>query len=292
MAFRLTSRPLGRDVRRLVRKQLDAAIVRLESDEPAETAVHEARKSIKKVRAIVRLLRKPLGSWWQKADTRLRDAGRRLGIIRDADVAGETLAGLRSTVLTRSLEHQVSRGLDRHRRTVHQHASALTSQALGLVRETRKSLIDRISAAAGSSALQRGLVDTYRKSRRVLADLTASSGDSDFHLWRRRVKDHWYHVRLFEAIDRGSRQRARRLKQLETDLGDNHNLARLSALLLERPASFGGAVPTTIAQGCIHERQQRLRDRALAEGRRLFAAKPRDFAETVARWWREKQHRS
>ena len=126
----------------------------------------------------------------------------------------------------------------------------------------------------------------------MLADLTRSSGDSDFHLWRRRVKDHWYHVRLFEAIDPGSRRRARRLKRLETDLGDDHNLARLSALLLERPASFGGAVPTTIAQGCIHERQQRLRSRALLEGHRLFAAKPREFAETVARWWREKKHRS
>jgi len=291
MAYRLTARPLARDVRRLVRKELDAAIARLAADEPGDIAVHEARKSIKKVRAIMKLLRKPLGNRFKRENGRLRDAGRRLGTLRDADVAGETLAGLRSTVLTKPLERQVSHGLARHRRTVRQHASALTSQALGLVRKARKTLTDRISQAAGSRALQRGLVATYQKSRSVLADLTRLSGDSEFHLWRRRVKDHWYHVRLFEAIDSGSRRRAQSLKRLEADLGDDHNLARLSELLLERPASFGGAVPTTIAQGCIHERQHKLRDRALVEGRRLFAAKPKDFADSVARWWLEKKRR-
>ena len=288
MAFRLRHRRLDRDLQRLVRKQLDDAIERLDpldAEALSETVIHEARKSIKKVRAIVKLLKDPLGPWYSKANSRLRKAAARLGTIRDSDVAGETLQGLRSTVLTRSLESQVGKGLDRHRRVVRRHAAALARQALGLLQKTRKKLTSRIAGAVGSRAVRRGLVSTYEKSRAVMGDLQRSSGAAEFHQWRRRVKDHWYHVRLFEAIHPPFRKRAASLKRLETDLGDEHNLARLSELLFERPASFGGVESTTVAQGCIFERQQKLRDRALAVGRDLFAAKPKDFGDRVAAWW-------
>ncbi|HWC72735.1 MAG TPA: hypothetical protein VG454_02285, partial [Gemmatimonadales bacterium] len=58
MAFRLTrARPLRSQFRRIVRKELEAAAGELRQGRPSQEAIHEARTSVKKVRAILRLLR-------------------------------------------------------------------------------------------------------------------------------------------------------------------------------------------------------------------------------------------
>ena len=45
---------------------------------------------------------------------------------------------------------------------------------------------------------------------------------------RRRVKDHWYHVRLLEGVHRSARSRAGQLKRLETWLGEITGFAAVS----------------------------------------------------------------
>ncbi len=208
-------------MRRLIRKELKAASRRLQGKSLSEHDVHEARKSLKKIRALLRIVRKALGRHFQTEDHRLKIAARRLGELRDADVMRHTFAGLHTEALARSVE--------------------------------------------------------------------ITSGTPEFHAWRRRVQEHWYHVRLFESIESGARSRARRLKQLERDLGVEHDLGHLSELLADHPGRFGGAVPTTIAQGCIQRRQRTLRGRALIQGRRLFALRPHEFRTTVRHWWQAKR---
>jgi hypothetical protein len=69
-------------VRRIARGQLDASIERLagDTDEDPGTAVHETRKSLKRLRATVRLARDELGDEaYRRENVALRDAGRRLG---------------------------------------------------------------------------------------------------------------------------------------------------------------------------------------------------------------------
>jgi len=95
MSFRLKHRrSIGRELERLVRKELRAAIARLEEGPPDEASVHEARKSVKKVRAIVKLLRAPLGPRYAAENKRLRAVARRLSQLRDADASLETLDAL------------------------------------------------------------------------------------------------------------------------------------------------------------------------------------------------------
>jgi len=56
MAFVLRpERKIHRELRRLVKRQIQQARAALDG-EPTDTAVHEARKRIKKARAILRLL--------------------------------------------------------------------------------------------------------------------------------------------------------------------------------------------------------------------------------------------
>jgi len=48
----------------------------------------------------------------------------------------------------------------------------------------------------------------------------------NYHEWRKRVKEHWYHVRLLEVtVADGGYEKS--LKELETALGEDHNLVLL-----------------------------------------------------------------
>src|SRR5215217_6762063 len=84
-------------IRRIARGQLEPSIERLEgrTDEQLGTAVHETRKSLKRLRATVRLARDELGDEvYRRENSAFRDAGRRLAGARDSGVLLEALDGL------------------------------------------------------------------------------------------------------------------------------------------------------------------------------------------------------
>jgi CHAD domain-containing protein len=83
--------------RRIACGQLELAIERLEgrTDEQLGTAVHETRKSLKRLRATVRLARDELGDEvYARENSAFREAGRRLAGARDSRVLLETLDAL------------------------------------------------------------------------------------------------------------------------------------------------------------------------------------------------------
>ncbi len=64
----------------------------------------------------------------------------------------------------------------------------------------------------------------------------------NYHDWRKRVKDHWYHVRLLESLwTEVLEAREASLKNLETWLGDDHNLVVLCDKLTNEPEKYGEA---------------------------------------------------
>lgn len=287
MAFRLKHRAIARELRRLVRNELDAAIKRLEAV-TGEPDIHRVRKSIKKVRAIVKLLRAPLGSSYATENARLRAAGVALAPLRDADAMLQTVEALCErypNALVPALKEDISHELQRRRRDVRRRSRAMTGQALRKLELSRETLPGRIADAGEWPSVRSGLVRVYKRSRSTLADLKVQSSPVAFHAWRRRVKEHWYHVRLFEAQRSEPRARARRLKELESALGDAHNLALLGKILREKPDRFGGGRTTAIMLGYIEKRQRALRRQALMVGHRMFASKPKKFGKTIAPWW-------
>src|SRR4051794_709128 len=83
------------EVRRIAAGRADNALEELrgESDEDDAGAVHEARKNLKKLRSLLRLVRGELGDdVYRRENERIRDAGRELSGSRDADVKLETVA--------------------------------------------------------------------------------------------------------------------------------------------------------------------------------------------------------
>src|SRR5215472_3347555 len=88
----------GEGLRRICRKQVELALAVARGEkEPRDTPVHETRKHLKKARAILRLIRKEIGrGLFKKQDHRLRDIGRLISEIRDAEVRLQTVRELQN----------------------------------------------------------------------------------------------------------------------------------------------------------------------------------------------------
>lgn len=250
--------------------------------------VHEVRKHVKKVRAVLRLLEAGLGKAYDSLSTALRSASRRLSALRDADASGETLEKLRLRY-PRVLTASVVRSLDRVLKADKQRAQSRVPRLLpGVVRTLKRStrtVPRQIRKAAGQDAMRAGMRRTYRRAREAMTLARGQHDDEGLHRWRRRVKDHWYHMRLLKGVNGRISGRVRRLKQLGTWLGDHQNLVVLHRQILNSPARFGDERTIAAVLGCIDERQLELRRRAYERGSRLFAARPARFRRQIDRWW-------
>ena len=86
---------VAKGVERIARDQLDRALKELRG-KSSDAAIHRARKRLKTVRAVLRLVRPELTTGvFERENTAFRDIGRRLSVVRDADALLETIEDLR-----------------------------------------------------------------------------------------------------------------------------------------------------------------------------------------------------
>src|SRR3954453_6023106 len=89
MPYRLRkNEPVAKGVKRLAAEQIDHARGQLAQNDDGQKAVHEARKSVKKTRALLHL------AGYSGEDKRLRNIGRALSEVRDAAVMIEVFDAL------------------------------------------------------------------------------------------------------------------------------------------------------------------------------------------------------
>jgi CHAD domain-containing protein len=94
MSYRLRKKSLARQVRRVAREELEGTLKELltVNDQARSTAVHEARKHLKKVRTLIRLLRPATGeAFYKDENAAMRKAAQRMSSIRDSHVRVQTI---------------------------------------------------------------------------------------------------------------------------------------------------------------------------------------------------------
>jgi hypothetical protein len=97
MAYRLKpGKQARKELARIVSKEFERVLEALASLPPRGAAVYEARKHVKKIRAVLRLLQTSLGKDYRRHNTRLRDLSHELATIRDADALIESMKGVRA----------------------------------------------------------------------------------------------------------------------------------------------------------------------------------------------------
>jgi Uncharacterized conserved protein len=281
VAFRFRDdEPVGKGLQRVVKKELRTAVNCLTDGE--NEAIHEARKSIKKVRAVLQLVGGSLGA--NGALKELRRASHLLTPLRDADAIIETAHDLRSRSED-ATPASVSARLDAHLAT--QQATCRRAADRDHVRPKAARAIDRVRRdlrdwhwkRTDYSALVKGLKRSYKRARNGMRAIRGDRNPDAFHEWRKRVKTLWYGLRLLEDHAPRLHRTIADFKRLETWLGDDHNLfvleQQIYTMRFPTPADGGRAHLHTR----IERRQHELRRKGLAIGARLFAVSPKEFVE-------------
>ena len=253
--------------------------------------MHETRKSLKRSRALLRLVRDGLArSEWRRLNAELRDIGRALAGHRDQDVRRETIARLAADAgrpLAAALERlqtgEAGSGSDAQVAQVAGTEAMRSAEAR--LRAVRSELAG-LTLALEPRTFAIGLTRTHRAGRKALTTARTAPSDEAFHELRKVVQLHWRQMQLLGARWPDLlKARVARARALAKRLGLEHDFAVLAQWLQSKPA---GATPRTgvrlIVAAC-REAQATLRESALREATRLFAGRPRAFASEAAAYW-------
>lgn len=258
--------PVSGELVRIALGQLDTAIEQLERG--SEEAVHEARKSLKRLRAVVRLARDQLGKEVYRRENReLRDLGRRLSGARDSRVLLETLDGIADEPPSGLRESLAA-----------EHALAelqLTGVRESVVRELRE-VRERVAAwpleQDRVESLETGFRRIYRRARRAYRRAQCDPTVETLHELRKRSKDVWYCAQILAPVSpKPMKKLSRRAHRLSNLIGEEHDLA----ILAERVAD-GQPLARLIAR-----RRKKLVTDALGLGQRTYKKKPRKVVKLL-----------
>ena len=295
MAYRFDpGQPISNEIRRVFFEEIDSAVKQLtrHADKDRDESIHEARKSVKKLRGLLRLVTPLIGkATYRKENKALGDIGRKLSQLRDARAIIEIFeAVVKEAEAQKALDNDLIQSL---RGCLEEHKSE-TEQKLA-VEETLSGAVTALQAIrghvdhyqltnSGFEALERGLKDVYRRGRQAMKQAVKTPVADGFHNWRKRVKDHWYHLRLLGAINTAFVEtREDDLRKLETWLGDDHNLVVLRETINEDHARFGH--PKQVRQFLVLTKQhgEELREKALDLGGHLYGLKPKQLVRELGR---------
>jgi CHAD domain-containing protein len=273
-------------IARIARGRIDHALdeLRGKSDSSPEEAVHEARKDMKKLRALLRLVRGEVGDKrFRRESDAFRDAGRELAGVRDADVMLATLGTLEERYageLSAKAAGDLRQALEAHRiRTAAGARGQASEAAIEMLKQARRRVSGWSVEHDGFEAVEDGLRRVYRQGRRAWQAAGDDPSPEAIHEWRKRVKDLWYHCSILrEAWPPVMSALADEAHELSDRLGDDHDLVVLLTWA-EEHADGSELEPL------VDRRRRELHDEAFAYGARLYGDKPGAFTRRIERWW-------
>jgi CHAD domain-containing protein len=282
--------PVAKGVRRVLLSQIEAAERRLGRDDTAPEDIHEARKSFKRIRAVLRLVRSGIGeAAFARENAAFRDIAAKLAGARDRYVLLQTIKllevdsgaelGAALAKLTAALGSLEMNG-----------ASVDAANGGDGAREALVRARKRISKlrleSDGFDVIRHGIYQTQQQARRAMSAAQASGHDEDFHAWRKRVQQHWRHMKLLAAAwPEYFELRAAAARRLSQVLGDEHDLSVLAGFARDQVGKGLSAKEARVIVAACQERKIALRHEAVTIGARLLADKPRSLARHVEALW-------
>ncbi len=272
-------------MRRILREQLRQAIEQLENEPPSKKAIHEARKSFKKLGSLLRLVRSRIGQEnFKRENGWLRLVGHRLAGARDAQVRAATLDDLLDGGAGDEVLREMLAGFEAEASAAGDEAAE--GDAVAATRLVLRETLDRIDdwADAEWSDARDGLQRAYRRGRALMAECAESGSDEELHDWRKRVKDLWYQLRLLRLLwPPVMKTLASEVHELANLLGDDHDLAVLRDTIQAEPERHGEkAVAEALMR--IDRRRAQLQAAVWQLGARLYAEKPKAFTRRIDAW--------
>jgi CHAD domain-containing protein len=283
-------------LRRIAAGRAESAIDHLRGtyDEGFAASIHEARKDLKKLRSVLRLVRGPLGDEaYRRENIRFRNAGRMLSGPRDAQIKLDTLAALEErfggsfpdrevTPLATALERERQELTDR---SAGDNGGGSVATAARQIEEGRDAISDWELDGEELDLIADGLKRSYRRGRNRFSDTRELASPETVHEWRKRVKDLWYHLRLVrDARPSKLGEAADEAHDLSDLLGDHHDLTVLREDTMQRAGLLDRDVLIDFVM-LVEQRQRELVDSATSLAKTVYADKPKKFVSRIGGYW-------
>ncbi|WP_185984551.1 CHAD domain-containing protein [Aureimonas mangrovi] len=290
MPYRLDpARPLRKAVRKAANDQIDKAIAELTApDADRNEAVHDARKRLKKLRGLLRVVKPSAPDIFEQENAHYRDLARTLSDLRDRTALIEALDGLRARYADEAEERSFTPLRDAlvARRGAVAAQEDLTEEALAptvrVLREGRAALGDLSLPGHGRKTLRAGLAANIAKARSAMVRAKRSGEADDFHELRKRMKYLAMHLKLLNRDwPEGIGPLRRMADRIADDLGRDHDYAVLRAEMDAPGPAMAKVENLSGIVGLLERHSIELRRRSLHLAERLLCERPADFARRL-----------
>lgn len=256
-----------------------------------ETAVHNARKSCKRIRALLRLVQDDIGhEVYQVENCFYRDTSRLLAPIRDSAVMVETLDHL-TAAYAADLPTAPFATIREKLAARHTELSHDLLDKLHVMEQVAERMVDGRSRLlhlplAGNEFPGQGLGRVYKTGRRAMKLAYATHDPHQLHDWRKQVKYLWHQLEFLQPtcpIILG--ELTQDLHLLSDFLGQAHDLVELKHILHDERERFGGEpdLPTLVMQ--IETAYPQQEDAAYTLGQRLYHNTPGALITRLGAHW-------
>ena len=252
-----------------------------------EPDIHLVRTTIKRLRALLRLIRPAVDpAFFNRENRRLRTAAGLLSFARDSEVARGTLKELPvSDQADQDAVQSVLAGFE-DRAEAPTDLDHVVAEVRRYLEQTRRNLHQLRLRGPEREILESGLRAVYRQGRKRMRVAVEKGQDNAFHRWRIRAKNLYYELEFLELLwPKRFPRLVLRLTELQDQIGLDHDAAVLRAWLIKTPEKFGGSEKVERIVRHLDSHTRKLRKRTVPLGRKIWRQKPCQFARQIVRQW-------
>ncbi len=273
-------------LKRIGEEEQKEVIEALTKDDPHK-GVHLARKHLKKLRALFRLLRDKVGrSRYQDGNVFYRDIGRQLSSFRDITSQIEITEKLKNqygNLTDRGGFDSMLQLLEEERRHVMESEDEdFFDENIRLISQDKGRFKSLSSSQNDKQKMVKSLSRVYKRGYKRYLQALKKAEAEPMHEWRKRVKYLWHQFQLIQiAWPDLMNAYLETLKNLADALGDYHDLAIIEEKTKKLAPELSTAFLRQLYQITAKEKH-RLHQEALSLGKLIYAEKPRAFSERMS----------
>ena len=280
-----TAESISDAVRRVCRRHAGSSLKCLRKATRPE-AVHEARKEIKKLRAVFRLARGELAKAdYRKISKAMRLAAKPMAALRDAQVkrlALETLAGKNAKQKFPDLSAALEKNSRRKRRDFERHDLAAVAKLI--LKKVCRQLGDLNLKRSGTATPEQCLKKSYCRGQDAWRAASHDPTPENLHKWRRQTKHFWHQLQfLCPEWPVKTSAMVDELEKLGDELGDDHDLVLLKQFAGEHGRRAG---ETSELNRLIDSRRKQLAEKFQRRGAQLFGKTAEETCAQLKRDWK------
>lgn len=293
MAIRLKKKKnLAKQTKEIAETLLDDAQKSLRQRDKTE-GVHNARKRFKQLRGLLRLIRFGIGEKiYDRENTSLRDAGRPLSEVRDADVMIESLDGLlkhfKDQVKKGSVKN-IRSGLVKRRTRIRKRIlqkEKASAKVFNLIKQIQNRNKKWPAFPDRFGILKKGIRRIYARGQMEMDAAMKDPSDENLHAWRKSVKYLRYQLEFLQEMEKTViGDMAIQAHSLTDMLGFDHDLAVLEGLLYTELKNTGTTKERQLLSKLIGQRRTELQKQAKETGPHLYAETAKQFCKRLKDYW-------